>query len=83
MNFTSGILQVRLECDKFKFGSAPPPIDAQPFSVGRFHFQIPHGTRGSRAFCVCQGVVRTGVRGGWFDPFLPSVLWKSPPTFSP
>lgn len=36
---------------------APPPIDAQPFSVGRFHFQTPQRTRGSRAFCVCQGAV--------------------------
>ena len=59
--------------------SSPPLFNAQPLSVGRFHFQTPHGTRGSRAFCVCQGVIGTGARGGWFDPFLPSVLWKSQP----
>lgn len=61
----------------------PPKFSAQPFSVGRFRFQIPQSTRGSRAFCVCQGVVRLGARGGQFGSFLPSVLSKSPPTFLP
>ena len=62
----------------------PPPLfNAQLLSVGRFRFWIPQNTQGSRAFCVCQGVVRHGAYGGQFDPFLPSVLSESLPTLSP
>ena len=61
----------------------PPKFSAQLFSVGRSHLCFPHDTRGSRTFCVCQGVVRHGAYEGQFDPFLPSVLSESLPTFSP
>lgn len=53
---------------------APPYTNARLLSVGRFHLGFPQYTRGTGAFCVCQGVVRHGVYRGKFDPFLPSVL---------
>ena len=62
---------------------APPKFNAQPLSVGRFHFYFPQTTRGSRPFCVCQGRARPDPKGGQFDTILPSVLSKSPPTLSP
>ena len=61
---------------------APPKFNAQPFSVGRFHFCFPQTTRGSRLFCVCRGCARSGPQGSRFDSLLPSVLSKSSPTLS-
>ena len=61
---------------------APPKFNAQLFSVGRIHLYLPHVTRGSRPFCVCQWCARYGPQGSRFDFLLPSVLSKSPPTLS-
>jgi len=40
-------------------------------------------TRGTGAFCVCQGVHEQDAYSVQFDPFLPSVLCKETPTLSP
>ena len=67
---------------RVRFRVPPPKFNAQPFSVGRFHFCFPQTTRGSRPFCVCRGCARSGPQGSRFDSLLPSVLSKSPPTLS-
>jgi hypothetical protein len=53
------------------------------YRLGVFISGFRDAARDAAPICVRQGVVRTSARGRWFDPFLHSVLWKSPPTFSP
>jgi hypothetical protein len=61
----------------------PPIFKAQPLSVGRFHFCLPHVTLGFGPFCVCRRSADKGLRRARFASLPPYLLSKPAPTSSP
>ncbi len=55
---------------------------AQRFSVGRFYLGFPQHTRGTGAFCVCQGLAKWASKTVGSLLFCPLFSSKETPTFS-